>query len=426
MNRRLTLATLAVALILSACADSTPPPVVTPQGDDRYLIDPRLTYTGTSTEWIDRRFSTAWSQLFSGKIEEARKRFNEILNKNEEYLPAHLGLVAVELKQGRPDIAGNMVMRVVDRAPKYAAARVYEAEVAIAEGQRREALEIYRAVAAAPNAPETAVERLRYLERTLFEELLVRAQAAPEAEAIGMLREALTINATDTGARLLLTQKLIAEKSWDEARRVLEPLVNSGEVDRPEVQESLAEIDAGRGRYQEAIVRYERLSRRTRDARHETRLAEIKDRWTALNMPPQYQAAIESTAINRADFAVLLYWKVASVRFAQNLATPPIAVDIADIAGREEIIRAIAIGLYDVDPVTRRVAAARPVTAASASRLATRLLMLRSAACARGLTSDQVLGACRITDPAASVPADEPVSGRAAVALMDQLDKALR
>ncbi len=425
MNRRLTLATLAAALILSACADSTPPPVVAPQGDDRYLIDPRPTYGGTSTEWIDRRFNTAWSQLFSGKVEEARKRFNEILNKNEEYLPAHLGLVAVELKQGRPDIAGNMVTRVVDRSPKYAAARVYEAEVAIAEGQRREALEIYRAVAAAPNAPETAVERVRYLERTLFEELLVRAQAAPEAEAIGMLREALTINATDTSARLLLTQKLIAEKSWDEARRVLEPLINSGEVDRPEIQESLAEIDAGRGRYQEAIVRYERLSRRTRDARHEKRLAEIKNQWTALNMPPQYQAAIESPAINRADFAVLLYWKVASVRFAQNLATPPIAIDIADIAGREEIIRAIAIGLYDVDPVTRRVAAARPVTAASASRLATRLLMLRSAACARGLSSDQVLSACKIADPAA-VPADEPVSGRAAVALMDQLDKALR
>ncbi|MBK5259058.1 MAG: tetratricopeptide repeat protein [Thermoanaerobaculia bacterium] len=426
MNRRLTLATLAAALILSACAGSTPPPVVTPQGDDRYLIDPRTTYTGTSTEWIDRRFNTAWSQLLSGQTEEARKRFNEILNKDEEYLPAQLGLVAAELKQGRPDIAGNMVMRVVDRAPKYTAARVYEAEVAIAEGQRREALEIYRAVASAPNAPETAGERVRYLERTLFEELMVRAQAAPESEAIGMLREALTINATDTNARLLLTQKLIAEKSWDEARRVLEPLVNSGEVDRPEVQESLAEIDAGRGRYQEAIVRYERLSRRTRDARHEKRLAEIKDQWTALNMPPQYQAAIESTAINRADFAVLLYWRVASVRFAQNLSTPPIAIDIADIAGREEIIRAIAIGLYDVDPVTRRVAAARPLTAASASRLATRLLMLRSAPCARGLTSDQVLSACGIKDPAAGVPADELVSGRAAVALMDQLDKALR
>ena len=71
-------------------------------------------------------------------------------------------------------------------------------------------------------------------------------------------------------------------------------------------------------------------------------------------MPAHYRAAADSLAVTRSDFAVLLYWTVPSVRFAQNLGTPQIAVDIEDVAGREEIIRALALGLYDVDPVTRR------------------------------------------------------------------------
>ena len=43
-----------------------------------------------------------------------------------------------------------------------------------------------------------------------------------------------------------------------------------------------------------------------------------------------------------------------SIRFAQNVPTPPIAIDIADIPGRDEVIRAMALGIYPVDPVTRR------------------------------------------------------------------------
>ncbi|HJQ38869.1 MAG TPA: hypothetical protein VKB93_17170, partial [Thermoanaerobaculia bacterium] len=123
------------------------------------------------------------------------------------------------------------------------------------------------------------------------------------------------------------------------------------------------------------------------------------------------------------DLAVLLYWTVPSIRFARNLGTPPIAVDIEDVAGRDEMIRAIAIGLYDVDPVTRRVSPFRTVTAERPSRHLARLLQVRGAACARGTTT--ILSSCGVTDPLATWPADASVSGRDVKTLLDQVAKQL-
>jgi Tfp pilus assembly protein PilF len=422
--RRATPLVLAIA-VLTGCASSAPAPLATPTGDDRYLVDPRVGFNQLIDERTENRFNDAWAHFLAGQTEDARRRFSDIVARNPDYLPALLASAAIELRQGRRTQALDIVRRVQDRRPDYLAARVYEAEIAIADGDERAALELYRQIALAPNAPATAAERVRFLERTLFDELMTAARATEDAAAIPLLRDALTLNAGAAEARLLLSQRLIAERDFEEARRVIDPIVSSGDADRPEVQELLAEIDVGLGRYQEAIVRYDRLARRSREDRHAQRLEQIKEQWRLQNMPPHYQAAVESPAINRGDFAVLMYWQVAPVRFAQGLATPPIAIDIADVPGREEIIRAIAVGLYDVDPVTRRVFPSRTITAASLSRLATRLLTSRGAPCARGLSSEQVLQACGVTDPMLTLPADEPIPGRTAAAVLDQIQAAL-
>ena len=96
-----------------------------------------------------------------------------------------------------------------------------------------------------------------------------------------------------------------------------------------------------------------------------------------------------------------------------------------EVPGRQEIIRAIAVGLYDVDPVTRRVFPSRTITAASLSRLATRLLNSRGAACARNMSSEQVLQACGVTDPMTTMAADETIPGRTASAILEQIEAAM-
>jgi tetratricopeptide (TPR) repeat protein len=340
---------------------------------------------------------------------------------------------AIDIRAERYDEARATVERVRSLAgDTYTAARVYEAEIAYRMKQTRRAYELYRDVAQIPGAPAFAGERATELQAALFNELLAGAQAAQDAEAARLLREALAINAGATEARVMLVQRLVGLKQYDEARRELEPLLATDPA-RDEVQEALAEIDLGRGRFEDAIKRYDRLARKTGNARYATRLNEIKTEWSAANMPSHYRYALDSDSLTRADFAVLLYWTVPSVRFARNLSTPPIAIDIADVAGREEIIRAIAIGLYEVDAVTRRVSPARGITAARLTQLTARVLSLRGAGCARQVPAERdemaraqkVLTACGVSDPTAGVAPDTPATGRMAQRTLEQVARVL-
>lgn len=414
---------LVTAMFLAGCPSTVPPPatVPTPQGEDRYLIDPRSGW-GTLSPDVDRKFESAWRFVLAGNETEARRRLAELQRNNPDLLPIVLAEAALDIRAGQLDAARAKVDRV-KKTRDYLAARVYEAEIAVRENDTRRALTLYQDIAAEPAAPPTAAERVAQLRNTLFEQLFAQAQSAPDAQAISLLREALTFNPAAIEPRILLARKLLAQRSFDDARRELDPVLNTGEVDRNDVQELLAEIDVGRGRYQEAIARYDRLARRTRDPRHADRLEAIKEEFSMANMPAHYRAALESPAVTRADLAVLLYWTVPSIRFARNLGAPPIAVDLEDVAGREEMIRAIAIGLYDVDPVTRRVFPARHVSVERLSRHLVRLLTLRGAPCARGAVN--ALTACGVEDPAAKWPPDVTVTGRDVQRLLEQVAKQL-
>jgi tetratricopeptide (TPR) repeat protein len=416
---------LAGALVLAACTTAVaPPPVIAPQAQDQYLIDPRTGFTGTIPPAAADKLEYAWRYALAGNAAEAERMLADVRMRAPELAPATLIEAFLAIRDSRYEDAQRLIDRVQEGDPDNLVARVYEAEIAYRQHETRIAYDLYHRIAALPDAPASARERLTELEGVLFNELYASAQSAPEAEAVRLLREALTFNAGAIEPRILLSQKLVAQKQFEEARRELEPLLNTA-ADRPEVQEVLAEVDAGRGRYQEAIVRYDRLARRTKEPRYAQRLEQIKSEWSAANMPAHYRAALDSLAVTRRDFAVLLYWTVPSVRFAQNLGTPQIAVDIEDVAGREEIIRAIALGLYDVDPVTRRVGPYRTVSAARVSSYLARVLVLRGAACARGVSSDRVLATCGVSDPLASYSPDAPVTGADTRKALEQVAKQL-
>jgi thioredoxin-like negative regulator of GroEL len=415
---------LAIVIAASCTPTDVPPPTVTPQGDDRFLIDPRTGDTTALAPKFARQFETAWRHVLAGNTAEARKKLDEIRRTNPGYVPVLLAQAAVEIKEGRFDAAHELVVAAQERVPDSIAAQTYDAEIATREGKTRIAYDLYRALATRPDAPKIAIERVAQLQEAIFNELYTAAQTAPDTEAIRLLREALLMNAGTADARILLARKLVAQRQFDEARKELDPLLNTI-ADRAEIQELLAEIEVGRGRYQEAIVRLDRLARRTKDPRYEKRLDEIKLEWSAANMPAHFRSALESAAITRAELATLLYWTVPSVRFAQNLGAPEIAVDIDEVQGRDEMIRAIALGLYDVDPVTRRVSPFRTVSAGRLSTLLARVLTSRGAACARGLSNDRVLAACGVTDPLTTASAESTVTGRDAQKALEQIAKKL-
>jgi tetratricopeptide (TPR) repeat protein len=409
--------------LITACSTApAPPPAAAPQGEARYLIDPRVGWQAADPS-IDRRFDAAWKLILASDYDNARKILGEL---PPTYIPATLAQAAIDLRQGRAEAARAIADRVASRNPNYIAAAVVQAEVDVAENQIQSAYERYRTIAGRPDAPPTVSQRMAELQTRLFAQLYNAALTASDVEAIQLLRQALLVDPAASAARVLLVKKLIGQRNFDEARRELDPLLSSSAADRPDVQEAIAEIDVGTGQYQDAIARYERLARSDPGSRYARRLEEVKEQFAAANMPPQFLRALEAESITRGDLAVLMYWKISSVRFAQDLAAPPIATDIGDVPSRDEIIRLIALGIYQVDPVTRQVNPYAPVNASSLARAAARTLAVRGASCARTAPSDAeaILAACRVSDP---VPtgADVLVSGRMASAMMEQVDRAL-
>jgi tetratricopeptide (TPR) repeat protein len=419
---------LIAAIALTSCAPAPAPVSVpaVPQGNDRFIIDPRTGYDAQPSPANAKRFDDAWRAILAGDYTTAHKKLDDIRGREPGYTPVQLAEAAIALRQGKSDAARPIVERILSKRPRYTAAEVYAAEIAIDEKRTREAYDLYREVASHPGAPAFAAERIAELRASLFDQLYNAAIAAPDEDAVRLLREALTINPAASPARILLVQKLVGQHKYDEARTELEPILSTADVDRTEVQEALAEIDISRGRYEAAIARLERLSKR--DKRFAGRLDEIKQQFAEANMPPQFRRAIESEAITRGDLAVLMYWKVASIRFASRLAAPPIATDISETPGRDEIVRAMALGIYQVDPVTRRVGPYSPVNAGALTRVAARVLALRGAPCARGVGNDpsKVLASCAIVDPTLGAGIDAPVSGRVAAGVMEQVDRALK
>jgi len=240
-----------LAAIVAGCATApAPPPVVEPQGDARFLIDPRIGFDKS----VDPNFENAWRYFLAGNDAEARSRIATMPG----YPPASLLAAAIDIRAGKLDEASA----IISKLPSWTASNVYAAEIALARGDLRAAYTLYSQVA---NPPAIAATRMADIRTRLFDQLLA-------ADSIPALREALQLQPDATAARMLLVQKLLALKSYDEARRELDPVLNTADVDRPDVQESLAEIDIGRGRYQEAIVRYDRLAKRTNDPRYVQRL----------------------------------------------------------------------------------------------------------------------------------------------------------
>lgn len=412
-------ATIAVA----SCKTAPAPTAVATPADARYryLVDPRTGWKGTPNEAIDRRFDAAWKLIVAGDFTNARKRLDEIRARDATYAPADLAEAAIRIQEGQPEAARAIVDPLALRYPQYIGPQIYQAEIDIAETRIRSAYDRYREIIQRPDAPPSASTRYAELQTRLFDQLYGAALNAAPEDAIRLLHDALQVNPVATAARILLVQKLVALRQFDEAKRELDPMLNTSAVDQPEVQEALAEIDVGHGQYEEAIIRYERLVRRDTSGRYTQRLEQVKEQFAAANMPPQVLRAMDADVITRADLAVLMYWKIASIRFAQNLPAPPIAIDISEAPGRDEIIRAIALGIYQMDPVTRRVNPDAIVNGTALARIAARVLTLRGASCVRGIPTDAILSTCGVS----LVADDTPVSGRMATAVLERVDRAI-
>lgn len=200
--------------------------------------------------------------------------------------------------------------------------------------------------------------------------------------------------------------------------------MDRGLADNPDVQAVLADLEASAGRYQDAIVRLDRLVRRYPERGYEVRLAEVKQAYMRANLPPRYHRAVTSDSVTRADLAVLAYWHVSAVRFTP-IAEPPIAVDIVGVEGRDEIVKALGLGLFFVDQATRTFGPDAGVSPKAFVGFLGRLMKLGAPPCGGGLSGTDALAACGVDlTPFLQNPSGS-VKGAKAVGILDSIDDLL-
>lgn len=425
------LASSLLALLLTAACATTP--ASTPELAARaFELDPRAGWTappGLTSQAAS--YEKAARDLAAGRRDRAEQRLADLERRSPAYAPAGLALAALALESGNLAAAAPKIEAAAKAQPGWTAAEYYMARAEADGGDLEGAAARLRKLAAAPGAAGVIADRLAAVETRLFDRLFQSAAGAPPPAAITSLRRALAIRPESTSARLLLVQKLVAASNFAEARMEIDPLLQAADAERPEVQQALAEIDAGRGRYEEAIERYERILRREPRPEYLSRLEQIKQEFAIANMPPRFRAAAASPQMTRAELATLVYWTVSGVRFGRPPAEPAVAVDIDAVEARDEIVRAIAFGLFNVDPLTRRVDPHRTMTAASIARLLLRVTALTSTpACLSSPGADgstlngiaNILEGCGIETSALRGSPEAPVSGAWALAALLKID----
>jgi tetratricopeptide (TPR) repeat protein len=425
-------ALLALAVLAACSTVPQPTPPGTGAATRVFELDPRLGWTppaGAVATSDATAFERAVADLAAGRRARGQQRLAEIERQSPAFAPSRLARGALALEEGDLARATPLIEAAAKSQPRWTAAEFYLARVETERGDLEAAAGRLRAIAS-PGAPPVIAARLAEVETRLFERFYQAAAGAPPATAIESLRKALSVRPDSSAARLLLVQNLLATRNFTQARMEIDPLLRAPGADAPEVQQALAEIEAGRGQYEEAIERYERIVRAAPRPEYSARLEAIKQEYASANMPPRFRSAAASPELTRAELATLVYWTVSGVRFGRPPAEPAIAVDIAGAEAREEIVRAIAFGLFPVDPLTRRVYPDRTMTAANAARVLVRVLSITAnPPCLADADTSQLAGtasalaACGIDTSGLRGDPNAPVSGTWALGALRSLDR---
>jgi tetratricopeptide (TPR) repeat protein len=428
---------LLLATLLAACTGRPAPapsrpaprPLDLPAQDRRFLIDPVAGAPAAGDAATARLLSQAHQSLLeAGMVEDVEAAANDLLAADPDFPPAHVLLAQADFARGRYREAVSRLAPIAARHPGYVAAQLLLGRAAEKLGDLPVAYAAYRAVA--PRVPlafeRTGALHTRALEITAnrVEEALRGGDVAGAEAQLARLREwgpaeELTFEAArqvavarrDPKAELAAVERLAARRPGDQR-----------------LAERRAELELEVGDPSKGLEIVQELARRNPgDAALAAKLEAAKFRWRLSLLPPGVQATAALPELTRAQLAVLLYWLVPAVRHARP-AAGRIATDVLDHPQREELVRAVNLGLLDVDPRVHRVFPNSRVTRGTTLRALWRALWLfeRAHPCVAAGGADPSASAlcnraaaCGLLDDAAvECRASAPTSGAEAVELI--------
>jgi tetratricopeptide (TPR) repeat protein len=341
---------LPAALVVVAVRCASAPPPSAPR--DHFPLDPREDLAGPFDEAVGR----GWRALAAGDTAGAQKEFaraEEGISKRA----ATIGMIETLIMAGR---AGDALDRCADAlgdleatAPLLVACGEARARIAQPVG----AYELYeRAVALAPQriGIQARADKLR---DAATEWLLTAAEHSAadghRDEALARIARALAWDSRSAGvfARAAGAECAIGEK--DRALEHYRQALALGGLDT-EAQERAGDLALEVGDDAMAVAVFDWLS--AQDPRFEERAAEARLTFRIANWPEAERQAARAKRMTRAAAASVTWWMFPEVREAKVRAGI-VASDVLERRDSRAVMRAISLGLIDVDSYTHR---ARP------------------------------------------------------------------
>jgi hypothetical protein len=336
-----------------------------------------------------KRLEEAMSAIRAHDLAKAEKTLRSGAPQSAPYQTA---LAYVEILRQKWPEARERLRRVGKAEPAYVPALEALADLDLAEGATREALEGYRGILRLVPSDAHAKDRARAALADVVSRRHAEADAALKAKELDAARRiALALMELDPASPAgyeVLSRVAESRGQLEDAytsavkARALEP-------DEPKRTERVAELAEKTRRHADAAALYEKLAAKDpayRERAHAARLeAQIQ------TLPEVARRAALSTRLTRAQLAALVVSVVPEVREAPIGASAAVAVDAVGKAERSALVRAIALGFFTVSRETHRVGADTAVTRAELALI----LQKTAASVARG----GKLPACLTADP---------------------------
>jgi tetratricopeptide (TPR) repeat protein len=366
--RRIALAGLLIALAavsLTRCASAPPPAAAA----DKFPLDPREGLSGPFDASIDK----GWRALQSGDAAGARRAFEETPD-GPSGRAAAIGSVEALVLLEKPEPAEAICARELAEGPGTLPLWTACGERAARAGDPSSAFTLYER--AAERAPQRhgIVKRADELRAQATEAVLAAAERDSEKgrrpEAAAAVAQALAWNPGSAPVLVRAAEVECAGGEKESALRYYRDALALGGVDE-EAERRAGDLALETGDYAMAVMVFDSLAARNpqlKDRAAEARLAFRIDNW-----PDAERQAARSRRLTRSGAALLVSWMYPELREGR-IQSGVVAGDVLERKDRTVMIRAVGLGLLDVDPETHR---ARPD--ASLSRTAAAQFLLRLA-----------------------------------------------
>lgn len=366
------IALLLLLVLSAACAGSRGggAPVGRAGRSEKFPLDPREEIAGPFPEGVE----SGWAALVAGDAVTAEKEFSRA-RAAQPNRAAEIGLIESRLLRGRTAEALSGCREALGGANPTLPLLVACGEAHARAGEVFEAHELYARAATRSRERSAIRERATELKSEMVEALRKAASSGAKdknfPDARGRVDRAIEIDPGDAGLHALAGEIELSAGNRD---RAFERFREAYRLDPKNVgvQEKLADLAIEKDPAL-AVSVLDALARR--DPGYRERAAEARVAFRASNWPAPERDAAGSERLTRAQAATLVWWMLPEIR-ETKVTTSVIASDAVSRRDTRAILRAVSLGLLDVDRETHRARPDGVLTRRAAARMLLRLLRI--------------------------------------------------